>query len=97
MTTTTHLPPLDPDWRERAACQGMSLDLFYGPDSGRETPEEKVVREARAKAACHGCPVRADCLEERLRRRDRYGIHGGLNEDEYASALRRWQRRAAAA
>lgn len=85
------------DWRSKAACQGMRLDLFYGPDSGRETPEEKVIREAQAKAVCHGCPVRVDCLEERLRRADKYGIHGGLDEDEFVSERRRRMRRQAAA
>jgi WhiB family redox-sensing transcriptional regulator len=68
------------DWRDRAACRGMSWDLFYSPE-GERGPEREA-REARAKALCVVCPVRGECLEAAMGRTDWYGVQGGLNGDE---------------
>lgn len=49
------------DWRERAACQGSDLELFFlDRDSDLEEPRR----------LCGMCPVRADCLAEALELRD---------------------------
>ena len=41
------------NWRERAACKGMEISIFY-PDS-----EEKWSQ--KAKETCAGCFVRPEC------------------------------------
>jgi len=40
-----------------------------------------VLAIAKAKAICAGCPVRSDCLDEGLRRRE-WGVWGGLIKEE---------------
>jgi WhiB family redox-sensing transcriptional regulator len=83
-----------PDWKwqNRAACRGESLVLFFGVDGERQP--ERDVRERKAKAICGGCPVRTLCLDFALSRPEKYGLYGGLNEDERASVRRRRMRRA---
>ena len=84
-------------WRDEAACRGMDVQLFFGPD-GEAWPERKI-RENKAKAVCASCPVRARCLGYALGNSIRYGIWGGLDEEERAREQRRRARgtRAAAA
>jgi WhiB family redox-sensing transcriptional regulator len=78
----------DMDWRSRAVCGGAWAWLFFGPDG--ETPPERASREARAKAVCASCPVRAECLDFALAHHVRNGIWGGLNERErFRARLRR--------
>jgi hypothetical protein len=50
-------------WRANAACSGMNPDLFF-PERG------DVLRVARAKAICFGCPVTAECLQYALDARE---------------------------
>ena len=60
-------------WRERAACRGVELDVFY-PERG-ETAEP-------ARQICAACTVRRPCLEYALSNRIASGIWGGLSERE---------------
>lgn len=80
-------------WQDAAACRGEDIELFFGPDGERQP--EREVRERKAKAICSRCPVRGECLEYALSKPERYGVWGGLNEDERASERRRRSRRAA--
>lgn len=66
------------DWRDRAACRGADIDLFF-PDwtAGPALPAIE-----RAKRICRDCPVRARCLDWALDHGAVYGIWGGLTEDE---------------
>ena len=82
-------------WHDRAACRGMDALLFFGPD-GEPRPEREI-REAKAKAVCQLCPVRAQCLDYALRNSIRHGIWGGLNYEERARERRRRARRPDAA
>jgi hypothetical protein len=82
--------PAAPTELADAACKGADTDLFFGPDAEFVTARRQ--REAKAKAICAGCPVRAGCLEYALDTREAYGIWGGLTEDERRALLR--QRRA---
>src|SRR5690348_6327280 len=93
--TSRHRPGsrLSWEWQNGAACRDFPLVLFFGPDGERQP--ERDIRERRAKAVCTGCPVRRDCLNYALTRPERYGLYGGLNEDERASERRRRMRRAA--
>lgn len=58
-------------WRQQAPCRGSSQELFF-PDRGDSTRE--------AKALCHDCLVRLDCLEDAIANNERFGIWGGLPE-----------------
>ena len=60
-------------WRERAACCGTALDLFY-PERGQSA--------GPARQVCARCPVRQPCLDYALSNRISSGIWGGLTERE---------------
>ena len=60
-------------WRERAACRGTDLDLFY-PERGESADPARLV--------CAACPVCQPCLEYALSNRITHGIWGGLTERE---------------
>ncbi|MFD8529450.1 WhiB family transcriptional regulator [Streptosporangium canum] len=84
------------DWRERAACKGEDLILFFGPSEGeiRETTAQKETRTKKAKQICRGCPVAAECLAYHLRvSASQHGVAGGLDEDERRTYRRRELRR----
>jgi WhiB family redox-sensing transcriptional regulator len=68
-------------WRARAACKGPETALFFPPGSA-ERKDEREARERRAKAICHECPVKRECLEYALGVGEMHGIWGGLNEAE---------------
>ena len=68
-------------WELHAACRGSSAGLFM-PPIGRETGDERRLREQAAKNICARCPVRSECLEYALRVQEPIGIWGGLNETE---------------
>jgi len=58
-------------WREDALCRDGSAaltELFFS---------EQLDDIARAKQFCRGCPVRSDCLEAALERREPWGVWGG--------------------
>ncbi len=82
----------DWSWQEEAWGRGKGLGLFFGPDGERQP--ERDVRERKAKKICDGCPVRRECLDFALSRPEKYGLYGGLSEDERASERRRRMRRA---
>jgi Transcription factor WhiB len=68
-------------WRERAACRGTDLDVFF-PERG-ETADH-------ARQVCAACPVREPCLEYVLSNRITHGIWGGLTERERRPLRSRW-------
>jgi WhiB family redox-sensing transcriptional regulator len=63
----------DPDWRERALCAQTDPEAFF-PEKGGSSREAKKV--------CRSCEVRPECLEDALRRGERFGVWGGLTEGE---------------
>ena len=71
----------DESWQVRAACRGPMAAVFF-PPSHFERKDEKLEREARAKAICAACPVVEPCLEFAVRIKEPHGIWGGLNEVE---------------
>lgn len=82
-------------WEARAACAGVDGQVFFAPDG--ERPPERESREAKAKAICARCPVRAQCLDYALSNSIKHGIWGGLNQDERVRERRRRARRPHAA
>lgn len=73
-------------WQIKAACRGPQAAVFF-PPSYFERKDEKLEREARAKAICAQCVVREPCLEFALSIREPHGIWGGRNELERKSLL----------
>jgi WhiB family transcriptional regulator, redox-sensing transcriptional regulator len=74
-------------WLDRAACAGMDAQMFFGPDG--ERAEERAIREAKTKVICVLCPVRAQCLDFALKNSIKFGIWGGLSQEERARERRR--------
>jgi WhiB family transcriptional regulator, redox-sensing transcriptional regulator len=68
-------------WERQAACRGSAAGLFM-PPIGRESADERQLREQAATHICTRCPVRSECLEYALRVQEPIGIWGGLNEAE---------------
>jgi WhiB family redox-sensing transcriptional regulator len=75
-------------WQGRAACKGPQATVFF-PPTHAERKEEKLAREARAKAICKTCTVSGECLEYAIRIREPHGIWGGLNETERKQVMER--------
>lgn len=75
-----------PIWRApgRAACLGEDVSLFYKGE--QERAAVRLARVRKAKGVCQACPFRAGCLEAAMEEEKggggRYGIRGGLTEDE---------------
>lgn len=55
-------------WENRAACQDLATAAFFSDD---------LDDIAEAKRFCLGCPVRTECLDAAVARREQYGIWGG--------------------
>lgn len=64
-------------WREQAACTDEDTEMFF---SGQQEDE--------AQAVCARCPVRQPCRAYAFATRQRFGVWGGMTEDERLRALR---------
>ncbi len=74
-----------PPFMTAGACrEGVDPDLWF--PASRRSPAVK-----EAKLRCMACPVQNECLEYALLEDERYGIWGGLLEEE-REALRRRRR-----
>lgn len=69
-------------WRTQRRCSGVSARTFF-PRRGEPTEV--------AKAVCHDCAVRGECLADALERGERAGIWGGYSEDERRQLRRRYR------
>lgn len=76
-------------WMDAAECRGEDTELFF-PAGHRG---EYTVQIKEAKAVCGRCPVRGECLQAALGRREKHGIWGGLTDDERARRRRNDRRR----
>jgi len=75
------------EWRRSAACRDVDPEIFF-PDA--ESDAER--RMARAKAICARCPVREQCRQDAIERREPAGIWGGTTPEQRV-VIRRKQRR----
>ncbi|MGV9267306.1 WhiB family transcriptional regulator [Kitasatospora sp. NPDC003701] len=83
MTNIARLPgALDHrwNWQLDGACRSADSGLFFHPVGERGEAHDS--RESAAKAVCAGCPVRRECLRYALEAHERYGVWGGLGENE---------------
>src|SRR5438445_13628959 len=66
--------PTPPDyWQDQAACHGIDPDVFF-PNSEEEA--------GIALSYCSGCRIRELCLAWALKNGERYGVWGGLTEQQ---------------
>lgn len=82
-------PPLTEEWEWQSdgLCRDADGSLFFHPDNERgEARESRVVA---AKQICAACPVRRQCLRYALESGERYGIWGGMTEEERRAARAR--------
>jgi WhiB family redox-sensing transcriptional regulator len=74
----------DPQWRDRAACLGKDLELFFAPKGRNDLIQQAL-------GICDGCPVKRQCLGFELTHssyEDDHGVFGGTTEKD-RKALRR--------
>lgn len=72
--------PTPPDmWQEQAACHGIDPDVFF------PTSEEEA---GPALAYCGACRIREMCLAWALKNGERYGVWGGLTEQQRRRIVR---------
>lgn len=69
------------DWEDEAACREAPTHIFF-PEPGDPETSRWVAM------FCGLCPVRAECLESALDRREKWGIWGGTTETERRALLR---------
>lgn len=69
-------------WMADAVCCGNTA-VFFAPPG--ERPEAREVREEKARAICHSCPVLRPCRSWAREHRE-YGFWGGESEEERAAA-----------
>jgi WhiB family redox-sensing transcriptional regulator len=69
-----------PEWQERGLCSQTDPEAFF-PEKGGSTRE--------AKRICNRCGVRETCLQWALDHDERFGIWGGLSEQERRKLKRR--------
>lgn len=71
----------DPDWMAEAACRDAPTEIFYPKKGDPDTAHWVAL-------FCGLCPVREQCLEYALARRERDGIWGGKTEKQRRRILR---------
>ncbi|GAB2858702.1 hypothetical protein GCM10022221_67760 [Actinocorallia aurea] len=81
-------------WEETPACKDQPFELFFPPDGVRGEALKLLV--ADAKQICNGCPLRIRCADYALNKPEKYGVWGGLDEDERTTKRRRVARRRSA-
>lgn len=65
-------------WRQEAACRDLPTELFFPIGHGPRAQAQTHL----AKEICGACAVRGECLDYALATNARYGVFGGLSEDE---------------
>jgi WhiB family redox-sensing transcriptional regulator len=72
--------PAPPDmWQDQAACHGIDPDVFF------PTSEEEA---GPALTYCGACGIREMCLAWALKNGERYGVWGGLTEQQRRRLVR---------
>jgi WhiB family redox-sensing transcriptional regulator len=73
-------------WRERAACRGVDVELFY---SDRRSDID------RALALCARCDVREACWQQAMADQEAFGVWGGTEERQRRRLFRLTRRQKA--
>jgi hypothetical protein len=82
------------NWRDRAACQGEDVTIFFPDTRGVEASTNPA-----ATAICDRCPVRRECLESELSKSPalQFGWFGGKSPSEREAIIRKRKRTRGAA
>jgi WhiB family redox-sensing transcriptional regulator len=75
-------------WQLDAACRQLPTELFFPVGHGPRAQAQTRL----AKEVCRSCAVRNECLDYALAANLRYGVFGGLAEDERREVRRRQRR-----
>lgn len=75
------------EWQADAPCRGMPSPFFFHPWGERGSARKN--RVSRAKLVCANCTVIDECRAHALTVQDRYGVWGGLSDDERLLLLNR--------
>ena len=74
-------------WRSLGACQEHPIELFFHSE---DTPRGQRRRNEReAVSICGDCPVLQTCRDHALSTGERYGVWGGLTENQRLRILSR--------
>ena len=68
-------------WMDHGRCTSGNAEVFFASDSDSSADDV-----ATAKAICHPCPVRAECLAYAMQDQRLQGIWGGQTEEERKAA-----------
>jgi WhiB family redox-sensing transcriptional regulator len=79
LKTLPHDPSPPDMWQDQAACHGIDPDVFF------PTSEEEA---GPALAFCGACEIRQTCLAWALKNGERYGVWGGLTEQQRRRVVR---------
>jgi WhiB family redox-sensing transcriptional regulator len=71
------------DWLDHAACAGMDGRAFYA--NGKHAREQ--VKAARR--ICNICPVRAECAAWAIQTGEKWGVWGGMSQQQLRQKRRR--------
>jgi WhiB family redox-sensing transcriptional regulator len=79
-----HIVPAAPDttvsferWWDDAACKGVDINRIYPlPYEPKSESQDKMKRFVAQ--FCRKCPVKAPCLAEAIRLKDKFGVWGGV-------------------
>jgi hypothetical protein len=66
-------------WQDHAACYGAhNIDFYPDHETAGTRSEIEAHERSIINTFCARCPVRMECLNESLARRDYYGVQGGM-------------------
>lgn len=76
----------DHHWTTYSACNEVDPELMFPHERDRGWIAE-------AKAVCAKCPVIEQCIEQRAKTGDQYGVWGGMTAEEHRQAEKAAYRR----
>ena len=68
------------EWAKFAACKNESSNLFYPPEETKTPERNAMIKDAIR--ICAGCPVRRECLNYAIAKPEKFGVWGGMTEEE---------------
>ncbi|QSE95645.1 WhiB family transcriptional regulator [Rhodococcus pseudokoreensis] len=88
--TDGHFTTEETDWRQRAACRGVDVSVFFSPEG--ERGRNRTRRERQARNICQSCLVLDQCRDTALAAGEPYGVWGGLTEADRRKGAHRLRR-----
>ncbi|WP_155938461.1 MULTISPECIES: WhiB family transcriptional regulator [unclassified Mycobacteroides] len=70
----------DLEWQMKAACRGVSTDIFYCAETLRGASRKQY--EVQAKQICNECPVRKPCAAHAITTDEPHGVWGAMTTRE---------------